>query len=159
MDLWQKHLVIVPMCVNFHWTVGVIHLDIDSDGAEHNTIEILDPIYPRRKEGREMQQLVVRRKSLNIKKYLQAEFKDKKGRSMTKDMVNSYKFSYPTVPYQSNECDCGVFSLMYAFAACHQMQYTSFKKIHAKPFRKHILASVMAGKVLDIIRYPDIKLN
>ena len=157
--MWQKHVVIIPMCVNFHWTVGVINLDIDSDGVEHNTIEVLDPIYPRRKEGRDMQRLVSRRKSENIKKYLRAEFKDKKGRAMTKDMVNSYKFSFPEVPHQSNECDCGVFSLMYAFAACHEMQYTSFKKIHAKPFRKHILASVMAGEVLDIIRYPLIKLN
>jgi Ulp1 family protease len=106
-----------------------------------------------------MKDLVVRRKASNIKKYLQAEFKDKKGRPMKKPMVDSYKFSYPTAPYQSNDCDCGVFALMYAFAACHQMEYTSFKKIHAKPFRKHIFASVMAGKVLDILRYPTINLN
>jgi len=166
-DLWGKRLLLVPMCVKRHWSLGVVELDHNvadlfpvADAEKVNLIKVHDSIYSKRTRAdyKQLRQLVDKRKAVQLKNYLFFEWKDKKGKTMTKPQRKTYQIVESDAAQQHNACDCGVFTCMYAYAVCHQLEVTKFTQKNAPSFRKHMFASIMAGKLVNIIKYPTVNL-
>ena len=128
----------------------------DPDGGDDIIITAHDSNRPRRKDMKDMKKMVNDRISKNLKHYLAFEWKDRKGRVMSRVQKARIVINESDCNTQTNAMDCGVFTCMFAFAVCHQMDVKRFDQKHAPAFRKHIFTSIMAKKLQDIIEYPTV---
>ena len=91
---------------------------------------------------------------LGLQKYLQDDLQDKYIRTLTSSQFKINNQAIETKLQKNNE-DCGVFVCAFAYCLCNHLGLTTFTQDDMNFFRSHMLCSIMKGKLMDLLSYPN----
>ncbi|KAL5474078.1 hypothetical protein EMCRGX_G028652 [Ephydatia muelleri] len=125
-DIFSKEYIVMPVCLRSHWFVAIVcfpekfesdnapdKLEVDSEDVALSTQDLLtaNPS-PTRPCIIVLDSLGIKRAAVlkSIQSYLTEEWKVKRS---TEKNFSSMPQSYPSVPLQTNNFDCGIYVLQY----------------------------------------------
>ena len=136
-QLFRKHLILIPVHRNDHWTLIVVVL------GNPGTIAYCDSLLG---DGTADAQA--------MKQYLTDEWHSQYGteKPSPKFVILGTDMTSPT---QTNGIDCGVFLCFFAFCHTFGLPVTTFNATHVNMFRRHIGLCAKHSHLANFMKYPE----